>query len=88
MRYWLEKDLRPVEYARTAIRRAGLTPHSSPIRGGTDGSSLTQRGLPTPNIFCGMHEVHSPREWVSLQDMAKAVETLVHLAQVWAEPSV
>ena len=87
MRYWLEQDMRPVEFAQEAIRRAGLAPKSSPIRGGTDGSSLTQRGLPAPNIFCGMHEIHSPREWVSLQDMAKAVETLVHLAQVWTERS-
>ena len=87
MRYWLEQDMRPVEYAQEAIRRAGLTSKSSAIRGGTDGSSLTQRGLPTPNVFCGMHEVHSQREWVSLQDMAKAVETLVHLAQVWVERS-
>jgi tripeptide aminopeptidase len=87
MRYWLEQDLRPVEFAREAIRRAGLLPRSSAIRGGTDGSNLTQRGLPTPNIFCGMHEVHSQREWVSLQDMTKAVETLVHLAQVWDEHS-
>jgi tripeptide aminopeptidase len=87
MRYWLEKDMRPVEFAREAIGRAGLTPRSQAIRGGTDGSNLTQRGLPTPNLFCGMHEVHSPREWVSLQDMAKAVETLVHLAQVWTEHS-
>ncbi|WP_438481759.1 peptidase T [Oleiharenicola lentus] len=87
MRYWLEKDMRPVEFANEAARRAGLTPNSEPIRGGTDGSALTQRGLPTPNIFCGMHEVHSQREWVSLQDMTKAVETLVHLAQVWEERS-
>ncbi len=85
MRYWLELDMRPVEFAMEAIRRAGLAPKSSAIRGGTDGSNLTQRGLPSPNIFCGMHEVHSQREWVSLQDMAKAVETLVHLAQVWTE---
>jgi tripeptide aminopeptidase len=85
MRYGLEKDLRPVEFAREALRRAGLTPKSQAIRGGTDGSNLTARGLLTPNLFCGMHEVHSPREWVSLQDMAKAVETLLHLAQVWAE---
>jgi len=85
MRYWLEKDMRPVEFAMEAIRRVGLAPKSSAIRGGTDGSNLTQRGLPSPNIFCGMHEVHSQREWVSLQDMAKAVETLVHLAQVWTE---
>lgn len=87
MRYWLEQDMRPVEFAREAIRRAGLTPKSTAIRGGTDGSNLTARGLPTPNLFTGMHEVHSPREWVSLQDMAKAVETLLHLAQVWAERS-
>lgn len=87
MRYWLEQDMRPVEFAREAIRRAGLIPKSTAIRGGTDGSNLTARGLPTPNLFCGMHEVHSPREWVSLQDMAKAVETLLHLAQVWHERS-
>ena len=87
MRYWLEKDMRPVEFVREAMRRVGLTPKSTAIRGGTDGSNLTARGLPTPNIFCGMHEVHSQREWVSLQDMAKAVETLLHLAQVWHERS-
>lgn len=87
MRYWLEHDMRPVEFAQEAIRRAGLVPRSQAIRGGTDGSSLTQRGLPTPNIFCGMNEVHSQREWVSLQNMVKAVETLVHLAQVWDENS-
>lgn len=85
MRYGLEKDGRPVEFACEALRRAGLTPFSTAIRGGTDGSNLTARGLPTPNLFAGMHEVHSQREWVSLQDMTKAVETLVHLAQVWAE---
>ncbi|RME71619.1 MAG: peptidase T [Verrucomicrobia bacterium] len=84
MRYWLEKDMRPIEFAREAIRRAGLEPKSSAIRGGTDGSNLTARGLPTPNIFCGMHEVHSQREWVSLQDMGKATEVLLHLADLWA----
>lgn len=87
MRYWLEKDMRPVEFAQEAIQRTGLAPRSQAIRGGTDGSNLTQRGLPTPNIFVGMHEVHSQREWVSLQDMTQAVETLVHLAQVWQERS-
>ena len=85
MRYWLEKDMRPVEFGREALRRAGLKPISPSIRGGTDGSNLTARGLPTPNLFTGMHGVHSQREWVSLQDMAKAVETLVHLAQIWEE---
>jgi len=85
MRYWLEKDMRPVELAREAVRRAGLTPLSTAIRGGTDGSNLTARGLPCPNIFCGMREVHSQREWVSLQDMVKSVETLLHLAELWHE---
>ncbi|MFI5336301.1 MAG: peptidase T [Opitutales bacterium] len=85
MRYWLEKDMRPVEFARETIRRAGLKPVSPNIRGGTDGSNLTSRGLPTPNIFTGMHQVHSQREWVSLQDMTKSVETLIHLAQLWEE---
>jgi len=85
MRYWLEKDMRPVEFAREAVRRAGVTPISTAIRGGTDGSNLTARGLPCPNIFCGMREVHSQREWVSLQDMTKSVETLLHLAQLWHE---
>jgi tripeptide aminopeptidase len=85
MRYWLQNDMRPVEFAREAIRRAGLQPRSEPIRGGTDGSNLTARGLPTPNLFVGMHEVHSEREWVSLQDMVKAAEVLIHLAQVWEE---
>jgi tripeptide aminopeptidase len=85
MRYWLEKDMRPAEFALEAARRAGVKPFSVPIRGGTDGSNLTQRGLPCPNIFTGMQQVHSEREWVTLQDMAKASETLVHLAQLWAE---
>jgi tripeptide aminopeptidase len=85
MRYWLAQDMRPVEFAREALRRAGLTPVSPAIRGGTDGSILTARGLPAPNLFTGMHEVHSQREWVSVQDMAKAVETLIHLARVWEE---
>ena len=85
MRYWLEKDMRPVEFAREAVRRAGVTPISTAIRGGTDGSNLTARGLPCPNIFCGMREVHSQREWVSLQDMTKSVETLLHLAELWHE---
>jgi tripeptide aminopeptidase len=74
-----------VEFAREAARRAGVQPFGLPIRGGTDGSNLTQRGVPTPNIFTGMHEIHSQREWVSLQDMTKSAETLLHLAQLWAE---
>lgn len=87
MRYWLEKDFRPVDYATEAVRRAGLTPTSEAIRGGTDGSRLTEKGLPTPNIFTGFHNVHSQREWVSLQDMVKAAETVVQVARVWEERS-
>jgi len=85
MRYWLEKDMRPVRLAEEAIRRAGLQPISVPTRGGTDGSRLTERGLPTPNLFVGTHNPHGPLEWVSLQDMGRALETCVHLVQLWAE---
>lgn len=88
MRYWLEKDFRPVEYALEAVKRVGLKPFSDAIRGGTDGSRLTERGLPTPNIFTGFHCVHSPREWVSVQDMAKAAATVVEVATVWEEKAV
>ncbi len=84
MRYWLDDNPRPVDLALEAIRRTGLTPVATLIRGGTDGSRLTERGLPTPNIFTGMANVHGPLEWVSLQDMQRAVEACVHLAELWA----
>jgi tripeptide aminopeptidase len=74
-----------VEHAREAIRRAGLEPRSRPIRGGTDGSRLSFMGLPTPNLFAGEHNFHSRLEWVSVQDMEKAVEVIVHLCRVWEE---
>jgi tripeptide aminopeptidase len=74
-----------VEHAREAIRRAGLEPRSRPIRGGTDGSRLSFMGLPTPNVFAGEHNFHSRLEWVSVQDMEKAVEVIVHLCRVWEE---
>lgn len=85
MRYWLEKDLRPVEFAKEAVKRVGLQPFSEAMRGGTDGSLLTERGLPTPNIFTGFHNFHSPKEWVSLQDMLLSVKTLIQLVQVWEQ---
>ncbi len=75
-----------VHKAEEAIRRAGLTPRHELVRGGTDGARLTFAGLPTPNLFAGGHNFHSKREWVSLQDMDAAVETIVQLARVWAEP--
>ena len=74
-----------VDNAEEAIKRAGLKVHKEPIRGGTDGSRLSFMGLPCPNIFAGEHAFHSKVEWVSVQDMHKAVETLVHLAAIWEE---
>src|SRR5262245_19368918 len=64
MAYWLRKDMRPVELAREAFVAAGLKPYDHVIRGGTDGSRLTELGLPTPNLFCGEHNAHGPLEWV------------------------
>ncbi len=75
------------EYAIEAIQRSGIKPHLSSIRGGTDGSRLSYMGLPCPNIFAGEHAFHSRQEWVSVQDMEKAVETLIHLAAIWEERS-
>jgi tripeptide aminopeptidase len=74
-----------VDHAVEAIRRAGLTPVKASIRGGTDGSRLSFMGLPCPNIFAGEHAFHSRLEWVSRQDMEKAVQTIVHLAMIWEE---
>ncbi|MGJ5078959.1 peptidase T [Bradyrhizobium sp. HKCCYLS3013] len=76
-----------VSYAEEAIRRAGLTPVRTSIRGGTDGSRLSFMGLPCPNIFAGEHAFHSRLEWVSVKDMEKAAQTIVHLAMIWEERS-
>src|SRR5262249_35482696 len=84
MRDWLEKDMRPVELAREACRQLGIEPISTPLRRGTDGSRLTELGVPTPNLFTGMQNIHGPLEWVSVQDMAAATLLCVHLAQLWA----
>ncbi len=73
------------EYAEEAVRRSGLEVRRRSIRGGTDGSRLSFMGLPTPNIFAGEHNFHSRLEWVSVQDMEKAVEVIVNLARVWEE---
>ncbi|MBI3964324.1 MAG: peptidase T [Chloroflexi bacterium] len=85
MRYVLDQHPRTVELALEAVRRVGLTPRRSAIRGGTDGAMLTAKGLPTPNIFAGEHNFHSQREWVSVQDMVKSIEVIVELAKLWAE---
>jgi tripeptide aminopeptidase len=74
-----------IDYAMEAIRRAGLKPVKTSIRGGTDGSRLSFMGLPCPNIFAGEHAFHSRTEWVSVQDMEKAAQTIVHLAMIWEE---
>jgi tripeptide aminopeptidase len=83
MREVLERHPQVVDYARDAIRRAGLEPVERPIRGGTDGSRLSFMGLPTPNLFAGEHNFHSRLEWVSAQDMDKAVEVIVRLSERW-----
>jgi len=75
-----------VAHAERAIRAEGIEPIRTPIRGGTDGSLLSAKGLPTPNLFAGGHEFHSPREWVTVQDMAAAAAVIVHLAAEWAGP--
>jgi tripeptide aminopeptidase len=76
-----------VSYAEEAIRRAGMNPVSGGIRGGTDGSRFSFMGLPCPNIFAGEHAFHSKLEWVSVQDMELAVDTIIHLVQIWEEKS-
>lgn len=84
MRYWLENDMRPVELAREACNQHGIEPVSTPIRGGTDGSRLTELGVPTPNLFTGMQNIHGPLEWVSVQDMEKATRVCLTLAGLWS----
>ncbi len=86
MRYWIEDDMRPVDVATRAMQAVGIAPDSTPIRGGTDGSKLTERGLLTPNLFTGMQNVHGPLEWVSLEDMAEAVAVCLALVEEWAQP--
>lgn len=85
MREVIEQHPQVIELAREAIRRAGLEVRELPIRGGTDGSKLSFMGLPTPNLFAGEHNFHSRLEWVSAQDMEKAVEVIIHLCQLWEE---
>jgi tripeptide aminopeptidase len=85
MREVLDGHPEIVENAREAVRRAGIEVRTRVIRGGTDGSRLSFMGLPTPNVFAGQHNFHSRLEWVSVQDMEKAVEVIVHLCRVWEE---
>ncbi|HTO89515.1 MAG TPA: peptidase T [Candidatus Sulfotelmatobacter sp.] len=85
LREVLDQHPQIIANAKEAYRRAGLDPVDGAIRGGTDGSRLSFMGLPTPNIFAGGHNLHSRLEWVAVQDMERAVEVIVHLAQVWEE---
>ena len=85
MKQVLDKNPEIVNYAIEAIRRSGVEPVLSSIRGGTDGSRLSYMGLPCPNIFAGEHAFHSKHEWVTIQDMQKAVETIVNLCIIWEE---
>lgn len=85
MKRILDENPAIVDNALEAIKRAGVEPVLSSIRGGTDGSRLSYMGLPCPNIFAGEHAFHSKHEWVSVQDMEKAVATIVHLAMIWEE---
>ena len=85
MKQVIDRHPEVVDNAMEAIRRAGLQPVRSSIRGGTDGSRLSFMGLPCPNVFAGEHAFHSRTEWVSVQDMQAAVRTIVHLATIWEE---
>ena len=85
MKQVIDRHPEIIDYAVEAVKRAGLTPVRGSIRGGTDGSRLSFMGLPCPNIFAGEHAFHSRLEWISRQDMEKAVQTIVHLAMIWEE---
>jgi tripeptide aminopeptidase len=85
MRDSLEQYPQIVANLEEAVRRVGLEPRKTAIRGGTDGSALTELGLPTPNIFTGGHDAHSEREWICVEDMGLAAATVVELAKLWAE---
>jgi tripeptide aminopeptidase len=88
MRRHLDRVPNVVAAAEEAIRAEGIEPLRRPIRGGTDGSLLSEMGLPTPNIFTGGHEYHSVREWASVNDMAAASATVVRLGEVWARSEI
>ena len=87
MKTVLDNHSDTIRFAEIAIERAGLKPKLQSIRGGTDGSRLSFMGLPCPNIFAGEHAFHGKQEWVSVQDMQKAVQTIINLAVIWEEQS-
>lgn len=81
----MEKEPRAIPLAVAAMKKAGLDPKVTSVRGGTDGSRLTELGLPTPNLSTGEHNPHSPLEWTCLEEMETAVKVLLELAQIWAK---
>jgi len=85
MKYDLEKEPRAMAYALEAVKRTGLEPIQGSIRGGTDGSTLSAKGLPTPNIFTGEQDFHGYGEWICVKDMELATATILHLIAVWCE---
>ena len=87
MKSEIDKHPQVIKYAKKAIKKAGIKPHIQLIRGGTDGARLSFMGMPCPNLFAGEHAFHGKQEWVSVQDMQKAAETIVHLCKVWEKES-
>jgi tripeptide aminopeptidase len=87
MKYILKDHPQVTNYAAEAMKRYGIEPILSPIRGGTDGARLSFMGLPTPNIFAGEHSFHSKTEWVAIQDMEMAVKIIVEICKIWEEHS-
>jgi tripeptide aminopeptidase len=81
----LQQDRRPVDLALAAMRRVGVEPVCLPIRGATDGTRLSERGLPTPNLSCGEHNPHGPLEWVTRQDLEVCAQACLELVRLWAE---
>lgn len=88
MRYWLEKDMRPVDLVFEVYEDLGITPITNPMRGGTDGAMLTERGLPTPNIFRGSDNAHGPLEYACVEDMELSVKMVVRLIGRWGHETM
>ncbi len=88
MKDYLGSDTRLLDVMEEATRRTGLDPHWVPIRGGTDGSRLTEKGLPCPNIFTGGQNYHGPTEWLSVEGLEKSVETIVNICTIWVDKNI
>jgi len=87
MKEAIDKHPHVIQYAEEAMKLSGIKPHMQSIRGGTDGARLSFMGMPCPNIFAGEHAFHGKQEWVSVQDMQKAAETIVNICAVWEKNS-